>query len=81
MGLAIGPTDLEPPHGDRAAPPGGVVNGVNNGFELLFLRQELAIPPLDQIGGLRGKQSRAVFPMISARDMPIIVSAARLTKT
>ena len=76
MGFRVRTTDPKPLYRDHARPPDGVIDRIDDGIELLILGQQLLIASLDQIGG-----SRAVFPMISARGMPIIFSAARLTKT
>ena len=78
---AVGTADLEPAHRDRAPAADRIVDGIDNRLGLLLALDEFAVAPLDQFGGPTENNSRAVLPDDLARDMPIIVSAALLTKT
>ncbi|GMO17405.1 hypothetical protein BwSF12_03890 [Bradyrhizobium ottawaense] len=73
--LLSGAANLQPSRTDHTPSANGAVDSIDNGFELLLLGKQLPVAPFDQVGRLRGEQF-AVLPTISARDMPIIFSAA-----
>ncbi len=52
----VGAADLKPPDRDGARAAPWVVHGVDDFIELLVLRQKLAVPLLDQFGGLGREQ-------------------------